>query len=296
MSNTYMIGKCVVAVGVAAVVGRVCRDVYNWFSVRDGYDILDDFGDWLESKSRYQSRAIWDATDFAWSKKLEENYERIAAEFDAYMEKHYVPQFDALDEIQERLNLDRKWKTLWLKVYGGWSKVAEEFPFTVNLLKDTKCSSCMFSVLQPGKVIPVHRGPYKGVIRYHLGLRVNETVSRDKIAIRIFTTRNNNVDYVDLHWRTGKALAFDDTFYHTAWNSSEDPRLILFLDIPRPDLPFFHSVLNNVFLTTISRISDTAQEMIMNINTFHDRKKHEPLPIGGMLQRDRPLENTEQTR
>ena len=28
----------------------------------------------------------------------------------------------------------------------------------------------MFSILAPGKRIPPHDGPYKGVLRYHLGL------------------------------------------------------------------------------------------------------------------------------
>jgi len=32
--------------------------------------------------------------------------------------------------------------------------------------------TAFFSILAPGKHLPAHRGPYKGVMRYHLGLLI----------------------------------------------------------------------------------------------------------------------------
>lgn len=37
-------------------------------------------------------------------------------------------------------------------------------------------------------------------------------------------------------WHPGKALVFDDTFEHEAWNDSEVPRAILIFDIWSPRL------------------------------------------------------------
>ena len=34
--------------------------------------------------------------------------------------------------------------------------------------------TAFFSILAPGKHIPPHRGPYKGLLRYHLGLQVHD--------------------------------------------------------------------------------------------------------------------------
>jgi aspartyl/asparaginyl beta-hydroxylase (cupin superfamily) len=34
--------------------------------------------------------------------------------------------------------------------------------------------TAFFSILAPGKHLPAHRGPYKGVMRYHLGLLIPE--------------------------------------------------------------------------------------------------------------------------
>ena len=81
-----------------------------------------------------------------------------------------------------------------------------------------------FSILAPGKHIPEHRGKHKGLIRYHLGLRVPEP----KEACRI------RVDNTITHWEEGKSLIFDDTYYHEVWNDTDGYRVVLFLDIERP--------------------------------------------------------------
>ena len=37
-------------------------------------------------------------------------------------------------------------------------------------------------------------------------------------------------------WEVGKALIFDDTIEHEAWNDSKEDRLVLIFDIWRPEL------------------------------------------------------------
>ncbi|MGI4779173.1 MAG: aspartyl/asparaginyl beta-hydroxylase domain-containing protein [Janthinobacterium lividum] len=44
-------------------------------------------------------------------------------------------------------------------------------------------STAFFSIVAPGKVLPAHRGPYNGVLGYHLGLRI--PVSDERCAIRV---------------------------------------------------------------------------------------------------------------
>ncbi|MGZ8999333.1 MAG: aspartyl/asparaginyl beta-hydroxylase domain-containing protein, partial [Allosphingosinicella sp.] len=38
------------------------------------------------------------------------------------------------------------------------------------------------------------------------------------------------------HWEFGKALIFDDTIEHEAWNDSQEDRIVLIFDIWRPEL------------------------------------------------------------
>jgi aspartyl/asparaginyl beta-hydroxylase (cupin superfamily) len=84
-----------------------------------------------------------------------------------------------------------------------------------------------FSILGPGKRLPPHYGPYRGVLRHHLALIVPEPL--EKCGIR--------VDDQTRHWTEGQSLVFDDTYEHEAWNDTDGERVVLFLDIKRPLRP-----------------------------------------------------------
>jgi ornithine lipid ester-linked acyl 2-hydroxylase len=72
----------------------------------------------------------------------------------------------------------------------------------------------LFSILEPGKHLPAHRGPYNGVLRLHLGLIVPEPCER--LGIRV-----ENQIY---RWREGEVVIFDDSYEHEAWNDTSDTR------------------------------------------------------------------------
>jgi len=57
----------------------------------------------------------------------------------------------------------------------------------------------LFSILEPGKHLPAHRGPHNGVLRLHLGLIVPEP--RERLGIRV-----ENQIY---RWREGEVVIFD---------------------------------------------------------------------------------------
>lgn len=80
-------------------------------------------------------------------------------------------------------------------------------------------------IISPGKQIPEHCGKHKGLIRYHLGLRVPEPKTACGISIG---------DEI-AHWEKGKSLIFDDTFPHADLNNSNGYRVMLFLDIAKSD-------------------------------------------------------------
>ena len=84
--------------------------------------------------------------------------------------------------------------------------------------------TAFFSILAAGKHLPAHRGPYKGVMRYHLGLLIPEPA--EECAIR--------VEHETRHWAEGKSLIFDDTYEHEAWNDTAGTRVVLFVDFVRP--------------------------------------------------------------
>ena len=108
---------------------------------------------------------------------------------------------------------------------AGEPEAIAQCPETWRILqKIPGMKSAMFSIFEPGKHLPPHRGPYNGVLRFHLGLVVPD--QPDKIGIRI--------DKEVCHWKEGEALIFDDAYEHEAWNHSDSVRVVLFVDFEKP--------------------------------------------------------------
>jgi beta-hydroxylase len=117
------------------------------------------------------------------------------------------------------------WKRFYLKWYEEPLPSAREHcPRTVALLESIpSLHGAMFAMLPAGGKLGVHRDPYAGSLRYHLGL---STPNSD--ACRII------VDGEPYAWRDGEAVIFDETYIHWAENRTGTPRMILFADIERP--------------------------------------------------------------
>ncbi len=136
---------------------------------------------------------------------------------------------DELKEIKDDLFFrhiaDKKWKRFYIKWYGDFDKKALKMcPITCEILKPiTSIKLAMFSVMEPGAKVSIHRGPFEGCLRYHLGLI---TPTSDECFIMI-----NNEKY---SWRDGEAILFNDTYLHSVQNNTNVTRYILFLDIERP--------------------------------------------------------------
>ncbi len=95
----------------------------------------------------------------------------------------------------------------------------------------------MFSILEPGKHLPPHRGPYNGVLRLHLGLIVPEP--REQLSIRV----ENDV----YRWHEGEPVIFDDAYEYEAWNLTPHTRMVLLVDFRKP-LRLLANVLNWLLL------------------------------------------------
>ena len=110
-------------------------------------------------------------------KILEDNWLVIRDEINHIINNNIsLPKFHDVDEGQEFIsnNDGVSWNMFLIKTYGFWNKKNIKFcPKTVNLFKPFKnVESISVSILDPGKHIPAHNGPYKGILRYQLALSV----------------------------------------------------------------------------------------------------------------------------
>ena len=170
---------------------------------------------------------VYNNATFPWVADIEKAYPEIRSELEHVLQrKDELPNFHDISTDVRTISTDNRWKTFFLVGFGKPSaNNIAQCPKTWDALqKIPGLKTAMFSIFDPGKHLPAHRGPYNGVLRLHLGLIVPEP--RDKIAIR--------VDSQVCHWSEGKVLIFDDAYEHEAWNHSEKTRVVLFVDFVKP--------------------------------------------------------------
>jgi len=209
-------------------------------------------GEWLLDRldrlvargSRLGDPAFFSPDDFLWSYGLEARWETIRKELDAVLaHRADLPSFQDISTDQATITDDDRWKTYFLYGFGFRSDAnCARCPETARLVEAVPgMCSAMFSILSPGKHIPAHNGPYKGVIRYHLALKVPEPRAQCRIRVGDEITT----------WEEGRSLIFDATYEHEVWNDTDDIRVVLFLDVVRP-LRFPTNVLNRIVLKAIA--------------------------------------------
>jgi ornithine lipid ester-linked acyl 2-hydroxylase len=180
---------------------------------------------------------------FPWADHLEANWQTIRQELDQVLPyAEALPNFQDISPRQGNIANDDRWKTFFFCAFGYKSQAnCDRCPQTVALLDQIPgLKVAFFSILAPGKHIPLHRGKHKGIIRYHLGLKVPQPKAQCRICVAGQTA----------YWEEGKSLIFDDTFPHEVWNDTDDYRVVLFLDIARP-LRFPLSAVNSTINTLV---------------------------------------------
>ena len=161
---------------------------------------------------------------FPSSISLEKNWKKIRDEFynlkieEANIGKNF---------IKEDEDFWKGWNTITLRSFGKDNEEnMNKCPTLKKILKnDNEISTAIFSILEPGKTIPSHYGPFKGVLRYHLGLEIPKG------------TCFISVDGETYDWKEGEGVLFDETYKHFVKNETSQYRVILFLDVKRPDCP-----------------------------------------------------------
>ena len=221
----------------------------------------------MESRMKKYSlvgdKTFFTSETFPWVAEIEKNWQDIRSELDQVLANAVIPNFQDVSEQQREITTDDKWKTFIFTFYGH---VREEncrrCPKTVELLKKIPgMKTAFFSILAPNKHIPAHRGPYNGVLRFHLGLKIPQNSENCKIRV------GNDFG----HWQAGKSLLFDDSYEHEVWNDTPEERVVLFVDFLRP-LPKFMDKMNRLYIKHIAE-SKFIKDAVVNLDKIKGSKK-----------------------
>lgn len=164
---------------------------------------------------------------FPWIPAVKARWREALADAHRLLEvRDQLPAFQEISAEVGYITQDLHWKTFMLVGYGLKSEQnLQHCPATAALLAEIPgLRTAFFSILEPGKRLPPHRGPYSGVLRLHLGLVVPRRA--ENCWIRVEGERR--------FWRPGEVLIFDDSLIHEVHNDTEETRVVLFVDFLRP--------------------------------------------------------------
>lgn len=191
-------------------------------------------------------------------------FPKVQAELKALMSvPETIPVHQEIIEPAAGIAGDGGWLSYFFRVYGRRSEgQCGECPNTARLLDQIPgVKTAFFSILTPGKKIPPHRGPYRGVMRYHLPLIVPKS---GHCGIRVGDEIAS--------FEEGVVLMFDDTYEHEVWNDTEETRVVLFLDIVRP-MKFPFNIVNSTIIGLIGW-SPTVRKIRKNQAAFDRRAEN----------------------
>ncbi len=212
-------------------------------TIKVGEAILAPIERFIGRRSLVGDATFFPLERFPWVAHIEANWEVIREEAERLLDtQEDLANFQDISKDQIEITDDDRWKTFFLYGYGFEAKLGVEMcPRTAALMRSIPgMKTAMISILSPRKHILDHRGPYKGVLRYHLGL----IVPKDAESCRIRVGEDIR------HWEEGRSLMFDDTFNHEVWNDTDETRVVLFVDVMRP-LPFPDSAVNEGIVKAI---------------------------------------------
>lgn len=197
----------------------------------------------MARRSPLGDAAFFDPAEFPWIPAIEDRTPEIQRELAVVLaDRDRIPNFRDISPDQSHLAAHGMWKTFFLYAYGYRADDnCARCPTTSAAVETIPgLQTAFFSVLEPRARIAPHRGPYKGLLRYHLGLKIPREATACGIRVGDRTE----------HWQPGQSLVFDDTFEHEAWNDTNEQRVILFVDFERP-LPRALELLNRTMISVV---------------------------------------------
>ena len=145
-----------------------------------------------------------------------------------------VPRFHEIMPEQTAISANdaRDWRMFIIKAYGV--EVPENkarCPMLAAIVSSLpEVLSASYSFMAPGKQIPAHRGPFRGVLRFYLALSMPRLADgRPGAVLKVADS--------EFRFSDGDFMLWDDTYSHEVWNESDQVRAVLLLDVWRSHMP-----------------------------------------------------------
>ncbi|HWC62661.1 MAG TPA: aspartyl/asparaginyl beta-hydroxylase domain-containing protein [Rhizomicrobium sp.] len=215
------------------------------------YTVAGDSLRWLYDRRIHTPATLDAAHYFPGASDFAVRWRELRAEaFAVRLEQ--VPRFHEVMRQQTAISANdgRDWRTFVVKAYGTEvpQNIAHCPVLAALLAKHPDVLSATFSYLAPGKHIPLHRGPFRGILRLHLGLSMPLADDGRPGAVLWIDGKPHRLG-------DGETLLWDDTFPHEVLNATAQMRIALLLDVRRPFMPADMALLSCLVVKTMGSIA-----------------------------------------
>ncbi|WCO65883.1 aspartyl/asparaginyl beta-hydroxylase domain-containing protein [Iamia majanohamensis] len=191
-----------------------------------------DANDALVRRARPTGSAWWDASAHGWVAPLEAQVGTIRGEVERFLAQRAAPAttlVNGLDGGRGPSSVppsDGTWRVVVLSSFGRpVPGNAERFPATMAAVARTPAiANVGFSILDPGSRIEEHRDPNRGALRYQLPVIVPGPPGACRIS----------VGGEERAWEEGRSVLFDLAEPHWARNDTDQPRVVLVMEVLMP--------------------------------------------------------------
>lgn len=183
---------------------------------------------------------------FPGAKEFETHWETLRSEALALVDSlETVPRFHDLMPEQYQLSVhgEKEWRMFVLRAYDlDLAENMKRCPKLAELVQaNDAIKSASLSFLAPGKQVPTHTGPFRGITRYYMGLEVPINAAGEP-GVTL------TIDAKPYRLGNGEGLLWDDTYPHSVSNDTDNWRIALLLDVYRANMPlplraFTHSII-----------------------------------------------------
>lgn len=171
------------------------------------------------------TNTYYQVEEIEWAKLLENNWQVMREEVDVFVKNnpHVIKQYFATN-MMSRLN---SWQVAGFYFWGAVNKkIIGKCPITIAVLdKIPGVVSASVSIMKPHTEIKGHKGDTNAIYRCHIPLHIPGKLP--EVGFQVEEEMRS--------WEEGKILIFNDAAYHKAWNFTDQDRVILIVDVIKPE-------------------------------------------------------------
>jgi ornithine lipid ester-linked acyl 2-hydroxylase len=176
---------------------------------------------------------------FSWASDFSAHFEQIKNELTNYLLTHQPKAYFRSGMVTR----ESSYKTFSLRWWDiEFFKNQVHFPVTIELLKKyPEITTLSFNFLEPQSRILPHCGDTNAIYRCHFGVEIP-----DSLPICGFRVKNETRS-----WKEGEWFAFMDAYEHEAFNMTDQTRMIILMDILRPEYANQRSRITSTVMTSL---------------------------------------------